>query len=55
MEAKVTSPLALFEDQMHLPEECKHQMILRKEQKRAGDEEFNVIETCKLCNFIKIS
>ena len=48
-------PLALYEDQLHMPEECKHQMVLETEQRRSGDEEFTVIETCRLCNYTKVS
>lgn len=47
-------PLALLEEQNNMTEVCNHQMVYTKEQKRAGDEMFNLIGICKICNYSEI-
>ena len=49
-----TTSKAAFKDQLHTQNECKHEMIRMTDQRRAGDEEFSVIESCKLCTFTRL-
>ena len=49
-----TTPKAQYKDQLHKQNECKHEMIRLTDQRRAGDEEFTVIESCKLCTFTRL-
>ena len=47
-------PLALLEEQNNMTEVCNHQMVYSKEQRRAGDEIFNLIGICKICNYSQL-